>query len=144
MKFCEIIADNLSKAGWSVGCSSALDDHGRTIFIVDAHCDDGNRFVVRADRKLAGFLELESAIGRATAFDRAPAGPTQINKDEIKKLLAIGMSAIVAGVLGAIFLPVHVHVENREDELARQERDLVQRIAKEKRIDLDSVAPPTP
>jgi predicted nucleotidyltransferase len=53
--------------------------------------------------------------------------------------------AIVAGVLGvAILLPVHVHVENREDELARQERELVQRIAKEKRIDLDSVPSPTP
>jgi hypothetical protein len=68
----------------------------------------------------------------------------QITKDEMKKLLAIGVGAIVAGVLGAILLPVHVHVENREDELARQERELVQRIAKEKRIDLDSAPSPTP
>ena len=69
----------------------------------------------------------------------------RINKNEMKKLLAIGVGAIVAGVLGvAILLPVHVHVENREDELARQERELVQRIAKEKRIDLDSVPSPTP
>jgi hypothetical protein len=69
----------------------------------------------------------------------------RINKNEMKKLLAIGVGAIVAGVLGvAILLPVHVRVENREDELARQERELVQRIAKEKRIDLDSVPSPTP
>jgi len=50
----------------------------------------------------------------------------------------------VAGVLGAILLPVQVPVENREHELAKQERELVQRIANEKRIDLDSVTSPTP
>jgi hypothetical protein len=54
-----IIADNLSKAGWSWGCVSALDREGRTIWIVDAHRDDGKRFVVRADEKLTAFLELE-------------------------------------------------------------------------------------
>src|SRR5437762_13744749 len=45
----EIIADNLSKAGWSLGWASAIDANGRTIFIADAHRDDGKRFVVRAD-----------------------------------------------------------------------------------------------
>ena len=34
----------------------------RTISIVDAHRDDGKRFVVRADEKLTAFVELESAI----------------------------------------------------------------------------------
>jgi hypothetical protein len=29
----EIIADNLSKAGWSWGCVSALDSRGRTIWM---------------------------------------------------------------------------------------------------------------
>ena len=48
MKEWEIIADNLSKAGWSWGCVSALDSAGRTIWITDAHRDDGKRFVVRA------------------------------------------------------------------------------------------------
>jgi hypothetical protein len=33
----EIIADNLSKAGWSYGYVSALDREGRTIWIVGAH-----------------------------------------------------------------------------------------------------------
>ena len=32
-----LIADNLSKAGWSWGCVSAVDSHGRTIWIADAH-----------------------------------------------------------------------------------------------------------
>jgi hypothetical protein len=143
-KYWEIIADNLSEAGWSWGCVSAIDSSGRTIWIVDAHRDDGKRFVVRADGKLTAFLELESAIYGATALNRPPAGPGYINKDEMKKLLAIGVGAIVAGVLGAIFLPVHLRVENRDDELAKQERELVQRIADEKRIDLDSVPSPTP
>jgi hypothetical protein len=68
MKYWEIIADNLSKAGWSWGCVAAIDASGRTIFVADAHRDDGKRFVVRADEKLKAFLELESAI-RAAATD---------------------------------------------------------------------------
>jgi hypothetical protein len=48
-------------------CASALamfasDSQGRTIWIADAHRDDGKRFVVRAGEKLTAFLELESAI----------------------------------------------------------------------------------
>ena len=62
VKYWEIIAANLSKAGWSWGCVSALDSEGRTIWIADAHRDDGKRFVVHADEKLTAFLELESVI----------------------------------------------------------------------------------
>jgi hypothetical protein len=51
VKYWEIIADHLSKAGWSWGCVSAIDSNGRTIWIADAHRDDGKRFVVRADEK---------------------------------------------------------------------------------------------
>src|SRR4029453_17009313 len=58
----EIIADNLSKAGWSWGCVSAIDSNWRTVWIADAYRDDGKRFVVHADEKLTAFLELESAI----------------------------------------------------------------------------------
>ena len=62
MKSCEIIADNLSKAGWSWGCVATVDSKGRTIFVADAHRSDGKRFVVRADEELTAFLELESAV----------------------------------------------------------------------------------
>jgi hypothetical protein len=62
MKYWEIIADNLSKSGWSWGCVSAIDSNGRTIWIADAHRDDGNRFVARADDKLTAFLELARMI----------------------------------------------------------------------------------
>ena len=47
-RYWEIIADNLSQAGWSWGCVSAIDTHGRTTWIVDAHRDDGRRLIVRA------------------------------------------------------------------------------------------------
>jgi hypothetical protein len=62
MKYWEIIADNLHKAGWSLGWVSALDCEGQTIWIVDAHRDDGKRFVVHADEKLTAFVELEAAV----------------------------------------------------------------------------------
>jgi hypothetical protein len=37
MKDWDIIADNLSKAGFSCGCVSAIDSNGRPIWIADAH-----------------------------------------------------------------------------------------------------------
>ena len=61
MKQWEIIADNLKKAGWSLGWVSALDLEGRTIWIVDAH-GYGKRFIVRAGEILTTFCELQGAI----------------------------------------------------------------------------------
>jgi hypothetical protein len=62
VKYWEIIANSLSKRGWSLGWLSTVDSQGRTIWIADAHRGDGKRFIVRADEKLTAFLELESAI----------------------------------------------------------------------------------
>ena len=59
MKYWVIIADNLKKAGWSLGYVSAVDSKGRMIWIADAHRGDGQRFVVRADEVVTAFLELE-------------------------------------------------------------------------------------
>ncbi len=58
----EIIADNLRQSPLELGCVSAIDSSRRTIWIADAHRDNGKRFVVRADELLTAFLELESAI----------------------------------------------------------------------------------
>ena len=55
----ELFADKLSKAGRSLGWVSAVDSEGRTIWIVDAHRDNGKRFVVRSDEILTALLELE-------------------------------------------------------------------------------------
>jgi hypothetical protein len=60
MKYWEIIADNLSKAGWSLGLVSALDREGGTIWIVDAHRDDGQRFVVHSDESLLPSLNWKA------------------------------------------------------------------------------------
>jgi len=62
VKYWEIIADSLSKAGWSWGCVSAIDSERRTIWIADAHRHNGKRFVVRADEKLSAFVELERQV----------------------------------------------------------------------------------
>jgi hypothetical protein len=64
VKYWEIIADRLSKVGWSPGWVSAVNSEGRTIWIVDAHRDDGRRFIVLADEKLTALAELETAIRR--------------------------------------------------------------------------------
>jgi hypothetical protein len=39
-----------------------VDSEGRTIWIVDAHRDNGRRSIARAEEKLMAFLELESLI----------------------------------------------------------------------------------
>jgi len=64
MKYWEIIADNLSKAGWSWGCVSGVDANGRAIFVADAYCDDGQRFIVRVDEKLTAPNHLTNATRR--------------------------------------------------------------------------------
>jgi hypothetical protein len=47
MKHGEIIADNLRKAGWSLGWVSAVDLEGRTIWIVDDMATEGVSSCVR-------------------------------------------------------------------------------------------------
>ena len=66
MKYWGIMAENLSKDGWSWGCISAIDSNGRTIWIADTHHDDGKRFIVHADEKLTAFMELASAVHAST------------------------------------------------------------------------------
>ena len=50
------------EAGLTLGWVSAIDSERQRICIVDAHRDDGRRFIVRADEILTTFLELESMI----------------------------------------------------------------------------------
>jgi hypothetical protein len=48
-----------------LGWVSAVDSQGRTIWIVDAHRDDGKRFAARAEERLTAFVELQSATRSA-------------------------------------------------------------------------------
>jgi len=45
-----------------------VDSNGRTIWIADAHRDDGKRFIVRADEKLSAFVELERQVLTVTFY----------------------------------------------------------------------------
>ena len=51
-----------------MGWVSAVDSEGRTIWIVDAHRDDGKRFIVHADEKLSAFVELEREVLTVTFY----------------------------------------------------------------------------
>jgi hypothetical protein len=62
VKYWEIIADNLRKAGWSCGCMSSTNQEGRQFWVVAAEREDAGRFIVRADERLTAFLRPESAI----------------------------------------------------------------------------------
>jgi hypothetical protein len=50
------------------GFVSAVDRYERTIWIADAHRDNGKRLVQHADEKQTAFLELESAISTCIEF----------------------------------------------------------------------------
>src|SRR5438132_13818099 len=62
VKYWEIIADNLSKAGWTGGCVSTVDSRGRTFFVADARRGDNQWLIVRADETLTAFLEVKLTV----------------------------------------------------------------------------------
>jgi hypothetical protein len=62
MKYWEIIAEKLSAQGWSWGTVTLIDQRLGKLFVVDAHRDDGRRFIVRSDELLTAFFELERAV----------------------------------------------------------------------------------
>ncbi len=73
MKYWEIIANNLSKRGWSWGYCSTINRRGKILYCVDAHRDDGRRFIMQSDELLTAFLELEKialACGSSSFFVR--------------------------------------------------------------------------
>jgi hypothetical protein len=68
MKYWEIIADKLSKAGWSWGCVAMVDREGRTIFVAEAHRGDEKRFVVRAENSLFVCPHVLSSVRVSSLF----------------------------------------------------------------------------
>jgi hypothetical protein len=61
----EEVATRLREDGWKCGCIEALSADKVTVFIVDAHRGDDERFVALSDNKLSAFLELERTVQRA-------------------------------------------------------------------------------
>jgi hypothetical protein len=85
VRYWEIIVDNLSKAGWSWACVATVDSNGQTIFVADAHRDNGKRLVVRAEEKLTTFLELESAVRAAERPEDC--GGREIKLDKLSRIM---------------------------------------------------------
>jgi hypothetical protein len=50
------------------GCVSTINSNGQTIFVADAHRDDGKRFIVHADEKLSAFVELGRQVLTVTFY----------------------------------------------------------------------------
>jgi hypothetical protein len=68
-----------------LGWVSAIDSEGRTLWIVDAHRDNGTRLVASADEKLTAFVELEAAI---RAVERPEdCGGREIKFDELSRII---------------------------------------------------------
>ena len=66
MKYWEITAANLGKAGFSRGCVATVDCEEWSIWVVSADRGDAGRFIVQVDEKLTAFIELQSAIRDAS------------------------------------------------------------------------------
>jgi hypothetical protein len=96
----EIIADNLSKAGWSWGCVPTINSSGQTIFVADANRDDGRRFIVHADEKLSAFVELERQILTVTFYlesIHADSGRSRVPRIELAVLQRFKANCLCTG-----------------------------------------------
>jgi hypothetical protein len=51
-----------------LGGVSVINSNWHTIFVADAHRDDGRRFIVHADEKLSAFVELERQVLTVTFY----------------------------------------------------------------------------
>ena len=67
MNYSELIADNLTKAGWRYGCISITDHQGRQFWVAAAQREDAGRFIVRGDEKLTAYRYFLLTNRNATA-----------------------------------------------------------------------------
>ena len=115
MKDWEIIAEDLSKAGFSWGCVSAIDSNGRTIWIADEHQDNGGTARAFAQAKFRFSIQpaTSSASSRSTtriescdvAILPLPAGTlTQLEMSQ-KRLYVLGKTLGHTPSLGVFCWP---------------------------------------
>jgi hypothetical protein len=73
MNYWEIIADRLSKAGWSYGCVATVDSDGLTIWIADAHRNDGKPTIAHQQKQIeAVTMDLQKVSAQLEASKPAP------------------------------------------------------------------------
>ena len=65
MKYWEMIANKLTRHGWTWGVVSYFDGDGRKMICADAHRGDGKRFVLHAEDASVTFAELEAQCRNA-------------------------------------------------------------------------------
>jgi hypothetical protein len=65
MKYWELIAAELTRDGWSWGYVRLISSTGHTLFQVDAHRDNGKKYIVRTEELLTAFLQLQRAVRTA-------------------------------------------------------------------------------
>jgi hypothetical protein len=68
MKYWEIIADNLSKAGFSWGCVLTITSSGQTSLWWTSTAMTESASFVRSDEKLSAFVELEREVLTLTFY----------------------------------------------------------------------------
>ena len=61
MKYWGIVANKITASGWTWGYCCTATRYGWR-YIVDAHCGDGRRFVIKSEELLTAFLELEASL----------------------------------------------------------------------------------
>lgn len=59
VKYWKIIAERLTETGWNWGCVTHIDDASHSTLVVEAHRQNGHRYVVRSDEKVTAFAQLE-------------------------------------------------------------------------------------
>lgn len=62
IKYWEIIADEIHAAGWSYGYIRVFDSKNGWTWIVDAHREDGHRYVVQAETLMTAFIVLQQML----------------------------------------------------------------------------------
>jgi len=85
IQYWEIVAQKLSAADWSWGCS-AVTPHGWR-WIVYAYRGDGRRFIVESDELLTTFLESDSTRCRSLFSRDSPRDSRRTGRIEVWKFL---------------------------------------------------------
>jgi hypothetical protein len=81
VKFWEVIADNLSKAGWSWGCVATVDSNGQTIFVADAHRSDGKPTIGHQQKQIEA---LTMGLQKISAqLEASKPGPQVVNNNQL-------------------------------------------------------------
>jgi hypothetical protein len=93
-KIGRLVADSLSKASCGWGCVSAIVSNGQTIWIADAHRDDGKRFIVRSDERPTALLNCNRRFARAMDMTALRYPSSRVNSHQRISAAGAGTRAV--------------------------------------------------